>query len=374
MKKHNIPFLDVKAQYSELKREIDQAFLDLMDSGWYILGEEVASFEQEFADYIGCKHCIGTGNGLDALCFIMKGFGIGPGDEVIVPANTYIASWLAVSNTGAIPIPVEPYRNTYNIDPNLIEAALTPRTRAIMPVHLYGQPAEMEMIWEIAQKYDLKIIEDAAQAHGSALKDLKAGNLGSAAGFSFYPTKNLGAFGDAGAVVTNSDELADRVRLYRNYGSKIKYQNEIKGFNSRLDPLQATFLRVKLKHLDRWNRHRSIIANRYLNNLLDITDLGLPQTSPGASPVWHLFVITHPERDSLQHYLDMQGVETLVHYPIPPHLSNAYHDMGFKMGEFPITEFLANCVLSIPIGPHLQLDDVDYIIEKIRDFCVSRNN
>ena len=369
-KQHKIPFLDMKPHYLELQSELDQAYQRVMESGWYILGEEVAAFEREFAAYLGAKHCVGVGNGLEALQLILMAWGIGPGDEVIVPANTYIASWLAVSYTGATPVPVEPDAATCNIAPQLIEAAITPRTKAIMPVHLYGQPVEMEKVWEIAERHDLKIVEDAAQAHGGLYRDHMAGNLGDAAGFSFYPTKNLGAFGDAGAVVTNDDVLADKVAVLRNYGSRTKYHNEEKGHNSRLDPLQAVFLRVKLKYLDEWNGRRNLIATRYLDNLRDIPDLGLPHVPSEVNPVWHLFVITHPERDRLQAYLKEQGVGTMTHYPIPPHLSDAYQEMGYHAGDFPITEKIADTILSIPMGLHLSMEEADYVVEKIREFCL----
>ena len=370
MSKREILFLDMKSQYLELKDELDQAYQRVMELGWYILSGEVEAFEGKFAAYIGGKHCVGVGNGLEALQLILMGYGIGPGDEVIVPANTYIASWLAVSYTGAKPVPVEPNPFTYNIDPRLIENAVTPRTKAIMPVHLYGQPAEMEIIWQVAEKHGLRIVEDAAQTHGGWYKDRMAGNLGHAAGFSFYPSKNLGAFGDAGAVVTNDDNLADRVRVLRNYGSRKKYYNETKGHNSRLDPLQAAFLRVKLKHLDEWNKRRDQIASRYLDKMRLIPDLGLPHVPPGVVPVWHLFVISHSERDRLQGFLKEQDIGTLIHYPIPPHLSEAYRDLNYQIGDFPITEKMANTFLSIPIGPHLSTEDADYVIEKIQEFCL----
>lgn len=365
-----IPFFDMKSSYQELKDELDASYLRVMESGWYILGGEVDAFEQEFAAYTGVEHCIGVGNGLEALQLILMAWGIGPGDEVIVPANTYIASWLAVSYTGATPIPVEPDPATYNIDPERIEEAITPRTKAIMPVHLYGQPVEMETIWRTAERHGLKIIEDAAQAHGGRYRDRMAGNLGDAAGFSFYPTKNLGALGDAGAVVTNDDALADKVRVLRNYGSRKKYYNEVRGHNSRLDPLQAAFLRVKLGHLDEWNRHRKQIATRYLDGLRDFPDLSLPHVPPDVLPAWHVFIVSHPERDRLQEYLGEHGVGTLIHYPVPPHLSEAYQDLGYHAGDFPITEKMANTILSIPMGPHLSMEDADYVIEKIREFCL----
>lgn len=370
MSQQRIPFLDIKPQYKELQQEFDEAYMRVMDSGWYILGREVEAFEQEFAAYIGAKHCIGVGNGLEALQLILMGYGIGPGDEVIVPANTYIASWLAVSYTGAIPVPVEPDPTTYNINPVKIPQAITRRTKAIMPVHLYGQPVEMEQIWEIAKQNDLAIIEDAAQAHGGWYKDRMTGNLGSAAGFSFYPTKNLGAFGDAGAVVTNDGELADKIRVLRNYGSREKYYNEIKGHNSRLDPLQAAFLRIKLKHLDKWNKRRRLIAEHYVENLCRLPAIGLPAVPPGVIPVWHLFAITHPARERLREYLAANGISTLIHYPVPPHLSPAYSELGFQAGAFPITEKIADTVLSIPIGPHLSLSAARFIVEKIQEFLL----
>ncbi len=263
----NIPFLNMKAPYQELRKELDEVYHRVMASGWYILGEEVESFEQEFAAYCGVKHCIGVGNGLEALHLILRAYGIGPGDEVIVPANTYIATWLAVSYAGAQPVPVEPDESTYNLDPDRIEATITPQTKAILVVHLYGQTAEMDAINTIARKYGLKLIEDAAQAHGARYRTKRAGSLGDAAGWSFYPGKNLGALGDAGAVTTDDDELADKIRMLRNYGSKVKYHNLAKGYNSRLDEVQAAFLRVKLKYLEEWNARRAHLADLYCETL-----------------------------------------------------------------------------------------------------------
>jgi len=364
----NVPFLDLKPAYRELQVELDAAWRRVMESGWYILGEEVEAFESEFAAYCGAKHCLGVGNGLDALILILRGYEIGPETEVIVPANTYIATWLAVSYVGGTPVPVEPDSRTYNLDPGQIEAAITSRTRAIIPVHLYGQPAEMEAIRQIGLRHGLKVIEDAAQAHGAAYEGKRAGNLGDAAAFSFYPSKNLGAFGDAGAVVTNDDGLAERVRVLRNYGSRAKYYNEVKGVNSRLDPLQAGFLRVKLKHLDAWNARRRKVARQYLEGLSECTDLILPRAAMAAEPVWHQFVLRHPLRDKLQHYLTESGVGTLVHYPVPPHLSGAYSDGGWKQGDFPGTEELATTVLSLPISPHLGDDAVAFVIRALQTF------
>jgi dTDP-4-amino-4,6-dideoxygalactose transaminase len=363
-----VPFLDLKPAYRELQAELDAAWRRVMDSGWYILGEEVEAFEREFAAYCGARHCIGVANGLDALTLILRGYDIGPGSEVIVPANTYIATWLGVSYAGAIPVPVEPDLQTYNLDPGKIEAAITSRTRAIIPVHLYGRPAEMDAIREIGFRRGLKVIEDAAQAHGTDYQGKRTGNLGDAAAFSFYPTKNLGAFGDAGAVVTSDDGLAERVRVLRNYGSRAKYYNEVKGINSRLDPVQASLLRVKLRQLDAWNARRRIVAEEYLDGLSQASDLVLPSVAIGAQPAWHQFVVRHPLRDRLQEYLKESGVGTLIHYPVPPHLSGAYADGGWKRGDFPITEELADTVLSIPIGPHLGDDEVAFVIRTLQAF------
>ena len=363
-----VPFFDLKPAYRELQVELEAAWRRVMESGWYVLGEEVEAFEREFAAYCGAKHCLGVGNGLDALVLILRGYDIGPESEVIVPANTYIATWLAVSSVGGTPVPVEPDSRTYNLDPGQIEAAITSRTRAIIPVHLYGQPAEMEAIRQIGLRHGLKIIEDAAQAHGAVYGEKRAGNLGDAAAFSFYPSKNLGAFGDAGAAVTNDDELAERIRVLRNYGSRSKYYNEVKGVNSRLDSIQASFLRVKLQHLDAWNTRRNNVARLYLEGLSGCSDLTLPWVTPAVEPVWHQFVIRHPLRDELQRYLKANGVGTLVHYPVPPHLSGAYANSGWKHGDFPATEELANTVLSIPISPHLSDDAIAFVIRALQTF------
>lgn len=364
-----IPFLDMKSPYRELKNELDAAYQRVMDSGWYILGKEVEAFEQEFAQYCGSQFCIGVGNGLEALHLILRAYGIGEGDEVIVPSNTYIATWLAVSYAGATPVPVEPDPRTYNLDPRCVESAITPRTRAILPVHLYGQTADMDPLMELADKYDLNVIEDAAQAQGARYKERISGALGHAAGFSFYPGKNLGALGDAGAVTTNDDKLADQVRTLRNYGSKVKYYNDMKGYNSRLDEMQAAFLRVKLKHLDEWNKRRENIADIYLEALANLPDLTLPHVPEWASPVWHIFPIRHTKRDDLQKYLKSKGVDTLIHYPVPPHLSGAYADLGMQQGTFPIAEAIASTELSLPMGPHLHVEDAKYVVDLIREFA-----
>jgi dTDP-4-amino-4,6-dideoxygalactose transaminase len=365
-----VPFLDLNAAYRELQPRLDDAYRRVMESSGYILGREVEAFEKEFARYCATKYCIGVGNGLDALHLILRGYGIGSGDEVIVPAHTFIATWLAVSYAGATPVPVEPDNRTYNIDPEQIEQAITSNTRAIMPVHLYGQPADMDRISDIARQHDLKVIEDAAQAHGGRYKGRRVGSLGDAAGFSFYPGKNLGAFGDAGAVVTNDKALNDNIRMFRNYGSRFKYTHDIKGFNSRLDDLQAAFLRVRLENLDEWNRRRQNIAGHYLKALNEIRDLTLPFVPSWSEPVWHLFVVRHRQRDNLQKFLIKANVETLMHYPVPAHQTGAYAEPDGKLGHFEITEKLANTILSIPIGPHLTEDMQADVISKLKEFSI----
>jgi len=362
-----VPFLDFTAPYEELKPELDEAYFRFMRSAWYILGREVEAFEQEFADYCGVKFCVGVGNGLEALHLVLRAWNVGPGDEVIVPSNTYIASWLAVSYAGAKPVPVEPDLGTFNINPEKIKAAITTRTKAIMPVHLYGQPADMDPILKIAREHGLKVIEDNAQAQGARYKGRRTGSLGDAAGNSFYPGKNLGAYGDGGAVTTNDPGLAERVRILRNYGSKKKYYNEEKGYNSRLDELQAALLRVKLKKLDEWNGRRRAVAAHYLAELAATKDLTVPRALPGTEPVWHLFVVRHARRDTLQQKLTAAGIGTLIHYPVPPHLSGAYADGNWQPHDFPIATELANSVLSLPIGPHLPLSQADIVIKETRD-------
>ncbi len=362
-----VPFLDMKSPYRELAQELDEAYHKVMESGWYILGEEVEEFEQEFASYLGVKHCIGLGNGLEALHLILRGYGIGDGDEVIVPANTYIATWLAVSYAGAKPVPVEPDPDTCNLDPDRIKQAITPKTRAILPVHLYGQPANMDPINRLAQTHHLLVIEDSAQAHGARYQGRKVGSIGDASGWSFYPGKNLGALGDAGAVTTNDDELADRVRVLRNYGSRIKYYNEVKGYNSRLDPLQAAFLRVKLRHLDEWNDRRKKVAQKYFKGLQDVPGIILPHVPDFADPCWHIYLIRSKARDPLRAFCDEKNIGTLIHYPIPPHLSDAYQEMGYGPASFPISEELAQTVLSIPMGPHLTEEEQDWVIQSLRE-------
>lgn len=363
----SIPFLDLNAPHDELRNELRNAFERVLDSGWYILGNEVKLFEHEFAGYCEAQYCVGAGNGLEALHLILRAYGIGVGDEVIVPSNTYIATWLAASYAGATPIPVEPDERTYNIDPTLIEAAITPRTKAIIAVHLYGQPADMDAINAIAKKHNLKVIEDAAQAHGARYKGRRVGALGDAAGFSFYPGKNLGAIGDGGAVTTNDPGLAEKVRVLCNYGSRVKYHNEVKGFNSRLDELQAAFLREKLKKLDAWNDRRKAIAEEYLNTL-NGSNVVLPHVPDWADPVWHLFVVRNTQRDQLQQKLSEAGIGTMIHYPIPPHLQGAYAELGYGVGAFPISERIHREVLSLPMGPHLAFEQQGSVITALLDF------
>jgi len=361
----NIPFLDLGAAYKELQSEIEAAVLASMQTGWYILGPEVEAFEAEYAAYCEATHCIGVGNGLDALHLALLAMDIGPGDEVIVPSNTYIATWLAVSQCGATPVPVEPDERTYNIDPNRIEAAITPRTKVILPVHLYGQPADMDPILAIARKHGLQVLEDAAQAHGARYKGKRIGGHGDAVAWSFYPGKNLGALGDGGAVTTNDPDIADRIRVLRNYGSRVKYVNEVQGFNSRLDPLQAAVLRVKLHHLDDWNNRRKAIATQYLHGLAEF-DLALPHVPVWAEPVWHLFVIRHPQRNILQNRLTDAGIGTMIHYPIPPHSQQTYTQSGFAPDAFPLASDIAMKALSLPIGPQMSLSQSAAVITALK--------
>jgi len=363
-----IPFLDVKAGYIELREELDAAYRRVMDSGSYILGAEVEAFEEEFARYCGAEHAVGVGNGLDALHLILAAAHIGAGDEVIVPANTFIATWLAVTQAGARPVPVEPDARTYNLDATAVAAAITSSTRAIIAVHLYGQSADMAALRRVADHYALLLIEDAAQAQGARFGGRRVGTLGDAAGFSFYPGKNLGAFGDAGAVTTNDAALAGRIRSLRSYGSRVKYDHEMCGFNSRLDPMQAAFLRIKLWHLDDWNTRRRDIATRYQERLRDCAAVSLPIVHRAAEPVWHIYFVRSDDRDALRSHLAASGIGTLIHYPVPPHLSPAYGYLGWREGAFPITERLAKTGLSVPIGPHLADADVDFVSECLRSF------
>lgn len=362
-----IPFLDLAAAYQELKTDIDGAVARVLASGWYILGPEVEAFESEWAAYCGAPHAVGVANGLDALTLALRALGVGPGDEVIVPSNTYIATWLAVTAVGALPVPVEPDPATCNIDPAAIAGAITPRTRVLLPVHLYGQPADMTLILALARQHRLAVVEDAAQAHGARYQGERLGGHGDAVCWSFYPGKNLGALGDAGAVTTRHADLADRIRVLRNYGSRVKYVNEVQGVNSRLDPIQAAVLRVKLRHLDAWNARRAQIAAAYTQGLQTLRDAGLtlPALLSGVESAWHLYVVRTPQRDELQQHLEHAGIGTLIHYPIPPHLQQAYAPLGHGPGAFPVAEALAREVLSLPMGPHLHLKSAQEVIHAV---------
>jgi len=360
-----IDFLNLGRVNAQYEPAIREAIDRVLRSGYYVLGEETAVFEREFASYCGVKHCVGVANGLDALHLILRGYDIGPGDEVIVPANTFIATWLAVSLVGARIVPVEPDESSWNIDPKRIEEAITPRTRAIMPVHLYGAPADMDAIREIAQRHHLRVIEDAAQAHGARYRGLRAGSLGDAAGFSFYPGKNLGALGDGGAITTNDDELAERLRKLRNYGSSIKYQHDVAGINSRLDEMQSAVLRVKLQHLDADNARRSAVADSYREALAN-TPVELIRVPEEAQSVWHLFVVRTPRRDALRDYLTSRGIGTQIHYPVPCHRQGAYAHQAWP--ELPVTERLQSQILSLPMSPYLGADDVAYVAAQVKAF------
>jgi len=363
---NKINFLHLKKVNEQYYPSINNTIKEVLDSGWYLLGEKTKQFESEVASYCGVKHCIGVANGLDALKLILQAYNIGPGDEVIVPSNTYIATALAVSANGATPVLVEPSKKDFLIDPTLIEQAITPKTKAIMPVHLYGQVCDMDRINTIAKKYDLKVIEDSAQAHGAIYKRKRTGNLGDASGFSFYPGKNLGALGDGGAITTNDDELARKVRAIANYGSEQKYVHDYKGTNSRLDEIQAAVLSVKLKGLDKDNNRRREIAKFYRNNITN-PQIQLPIENYGAEGhAYHLFVIRTTKRDKLQKYLSSKGIQTLIHYPIPLHKQKAYTELNHF--SLPIAEKMSKEILSLPISPVLSNEEVKYIVQTINKF------
>ena len=362
-----VPFLDLKSAYTELSAEIDYAVSNVLSSGQYILGPTVEAFEAEFRTYAGANFAIGVGSGLDALVISLKALGIGPGDDVIVPSNTFIATWMAVTLCGATVVPVEPSWTTRNLDISLVEAAINPRTKAVIAVHLYGQPADIRPLLEIAYRHNLKVIEDAAQAHGAKYEDCIVGAHSDAVAWSFYPGKNLGAVGDGGAVTCNNAQLAANVSLLRNYGSPSKYKHDVVGLNSRLDPLQAAVLSVKLKHLERWNQTRKDVALRYLREITN-ENVSLPFVPHYSEPVWHLFVLQHDHRDELQENLRRVGVETLIHYPTPPHMQHAYND-SFLRDDFPIALRLSETALSLPIGPHMQERQVDQVIEMVNRYA-----
>lgn len=360
-----VEFLDLGRLHESMRDELNQAFQRVLSSSRFIMGPELEAFEEEFAQYCEVSYCTGVGNGLDALHLLLLAYDIGPGDEVLVPSNTFIATWLAVSQCGATPVPVEPLAATHNMDPELIESAITARTKAIVPVHLYGQPADMDPIMAIAARHQLVVIEDAAQAQGARYKGRRVGSLGHAAATSFYPGKNLGALGDGGAALTRDPRVARRLKILRNYGSEIKYQHEVKGYNSRLDEMQAAFLRVKLKRLDDWNAARRAAASRYTKGLKH-SSLGLPEVSDQFEPVWHLYVVRTGQRDALQAHLQRHGIQSVIHYPIPPHKQAAYQEMASC--DLPLCEQLSREVLSLPMSPGMQDIELDYVCDVLNTF------
>lgn len=367
MQSSKIPFLDFSF-HAPLKTSLVESAQSVIDSNWFVNGKEVTSFECEWAKYLGSQHVVGVNSGLDALELSLRAGNIGQGDEVIVPSNTYIATALAVTHVGATPIFVECDPNTYLIDAARIEEAITEKTKAIIPVHLYGQACNMTAVMDLALKYDLFVVEDNAQAHGSTWLGQKTGSIGHANATSFYPGKNLGALGDAGAVTTDDEELARQIRMLRNYGSEVKYYNEVIGYNKRLDEMQAAFLRVKLRHLDRWTSERQAIAQAYTAGLQGVGDLQLPTVDDRASHVYHLFVVRTESRDRLADYLKSHGVGTLIHYPLPPHLQECYKALGYQKGDFPIAEGLAQTILSLPIWPGMSLPQIERVILTIKKF------
>lgn len=361
-----IPFLDLVPTYLASKKGIDEALLRVSSSGWYLLGAELEAFEADYATYSGSNHCAGVANGLDALHLALKALGVGTGDEVIVPSNTYIATWLAVSQCGATPVPVEPDPRTYNMDVTRIEAAISPRTRALLPVHLYGQPADMDVINAVAARHSLPVLDDCAQAHGARYKGRIVGSLADASAWSFYPGKNLGAMGDGGAITARDADLDSTVRMLRNYGSKVKYHNEVKGMNSRLDEIQAAILTVKLRDLNRATDERRHIAARYLAGMAGLP-LVLPHVPDWAEPAWHLFVVRHLDRNAFQERLKDQGIGTLIHYPVPPHLQPAYAELSYRSGALPIAESIHREVISLPLWPGMSEVQVDRVIAAVRE-------
>lgn len=362
-----VPFVSFKPMEKELEADLVNAFERVFSNSWYIKGSEGEQFENCFADYIGASNCVGVGNGLDAIMLALKALGIGPGDEVLVPSNTYIATALAVTYVGATPILVEPDINTFNINPTFIEDKITARTKAIIPVHLYGQPCEMDTIMEIAKHFDLFVVEDCAQAHGATYNGRKVGTFGDVGCFSFYPGKNLGALGDAGAVITDNDEIADKVRALGNYGSDYKYHHIYKGNNSRLDELQAAFLSAKLPHLDRMNEERSKIATYYSDNIHN-PQVVTPVVLERSNPVWHVYAVRCRQRDALEKHLNERGIATNKHYPIPIHLQDCYKDLNIKNGELPVAEEISNTELSIPIYYGMKKNEIQFVVDAINEF------
>ena len=363
-----VPFLSFSPQHEPIRSEVLAAVADVYDKQWYILGEQVKAFEDEYSIFNQTAHCIGVANGLDALHLALEALGVQPGDEVIVPSNTYIATWLAISHVGAIPVPVEPNLATYNINPTCLGAVLTSRTRGVIPVHLYGQACEMGPIMEFAKAHGLWVVEDNAQAQGATWQNQTTGSFGKVNGTSFYPSKNLGALGDAGAVTTNDETLAHKVQTLRNYGSQKKYYNEVIGYNSRLDELQAAVLRIKLRHLPAWTQQRQSVATLYNQHLAGLGDLQLPAVATGATHVYHMYVVRTAHRKTLQQYLTEQGIGTLIHYPVPPHLQQAYAHMGLTAGAYPIAEELAATCLSLPMWPGMGEQEVLAVAAAIKSF------
>ena len=361
-----VPFLNLKSSYLEIQEELDRELLNFYKNGQYVGGARLHAFENNFSTYVEAESCVGLANGLEALELSLKALDIGEGDEVIVPAHTFIATWLAVTNCGAIPIPIECDLETYSINIQKIEKVLSQKTRAIIPVHLYGQPADMDQIIDLAKSYNLHVIEDAAQAHGASYKSRKIGAHGDIVAWSFYPGKNLGAFGDGGAITTNNPVLADKIRVLSNYGSKKKYIHDVVGVNSRLDPIQAVVLDIKLKYLDSWNDRRRKIAKKYLTELKD-TDLILPDQFDKENGAWHLFPVRTKKRDGLISALKKEEIDLLIHYPIPPHKQQAYSNQ-FTGWELPVAEQMASQLLSLPIGPHMELDQVSFVINRIKNY------
>ena len=367
-----VPFLSLEFQHGSIKQDLKDAMERVLRSNWFILGKELEKFEREYATFSESRFCAGVANGLDAITLSLRALGVGAGDEVIVPSNTYIATWLAVSVIGAKPVPVEPDIKSYNIDPSRIEAAVTKKTKAIVPVHLFGQACEMNEIMRLANKNNLFVVEDNAQAHGAECQKKITGSFGQCNATSFYPVKNLGALGDGGAITTNDPELFTGLMRLRNYGSSTKYRNDELGINSRLDELQAAILSVKLKHLAGWTQQRRAIAKRYEEKLQGVGDLILPFTLPECSHVYHVFVIRTKLRDQLQQHLDANGIQTMIHYPVPPHLQQAYAKLGFRHGDFPITEELAKTCLSLPLWPGMTESMIDCISASIVEFYYAK--
>jgi dTDP-4-amino-4,6-dideoxygalactose transaminase len=370
----NIPFFSFTGMHPELKAEVMEAFEKFFDSNWYVLGKEVKAFEEEYARYSDVDHCIGVANGLDALHIALKALNVSAGDEVIVPSNTYIATWLAVSYVGAKVVPVEPDAHTYNLDPDRLEEAINKNTKVIMPVHLYGQACEMDKIMAIAKRHGIEVVEDNAQAQGARSSGQLTGSFGAINGVSFYPGKNLGALGDAGALTTNNVDLAHQAKVIRNYGSQKKYFNERIGINSRLDESHAAILRIKLRYLDKWNQQRAEIAHAYQQLLGDMEEIQLPVIAETSTSVWHQFIILTPDRDEVMAYLKELGIGTLIHYPIPPHLQEAYSSLAFKPGDFPIAERISRSAISLPIYPGLSEEEIQYICQSLRNYFIRRRS